>query len=65
MAKRTETQAPVRPEPTDEDVVRRAYELYEARGGQHGAAYAYEDWLQAERELRSEHEREATIEPAS
>lgn len=31
-------------------VAKRAYELYEQRGGQDG--YALEDWLQAEREIR-------------
>jgi hypothetical protein len=30
-------------------VARRAHEIYEARGGQHGKAL--EDWLQAEREI--------------
>src|SRR5438270_11960106 len=35
---------------TDADVARRAYELYEQRGGVHG--YDVDDWLQAERELR-------------
>jgi len=32
------------------DVATRAYELYEARGGEPGADL--DDWLQAERELR-------------
>ncbi|MBI1734827.1 MAG: DUF2934 domain-containing protein [Candidatus Rokubacteria bacterium] len=32
-------------------IARRAYELFQARGGQHG--YEIEDWLQAERELRT------------
>jgi hypothetical protein len=41
-------------EPTASDIALRAYELFEARGGEHGAAFAYEDWLQAERELRVE-----------
>ena len=30
-------------------IARRAYEIFQARGGQHG--YEIEDWLQAEREL--------------
>ena len=30
-------------------IARRAYELFQARGGEHG--YEIEDWLQAEREL--------------
>lgn len=32
-----------------EDIARRAFEFYCARGGGHG--HALEDWLQAEREL--------------
>lgn len=36
--------------PAREEIARRAYELYVARGGTHG--YDIEDWLQAERELR-------------
>jgi hypothetical protein len=34
----------------DRDVARHAYELYERRGGQHGADW--DDWFQAELELR-------------
>ena len=30
-------------------IARRAHEIYEARGGEHGKAI--EDWLQAEREI--------------
>jgi DUF2934 family protein len=37
--------------PTEEEVRRRAYELYLTRGGTHGAAL--DDWLRAERELRA------------
>ena len=37
---------------TDDAIAARAYELYQARGGTHGADM--DDWLQAERELRSE-----------
>ncbi|MCA1559963.1 MAG: DUF2934 domain-containing protein [Acidobacteria bacterium] len=33
-------------------IARRAHEIYEARGGEHGRAL--EDWLQAEREIDSE-----------
>lgn len=33
------------------DIAARAYELFVARGGQHG--HALEDWLTAEAELRS------------
>ncbi len=36
--------------PTREQISRRAYEIYLARGGTHG--YDIEDWLKAERELR-------------
>jgi Protein of unknown function (DUF2934) len=35
---------------TDDDVARRAYDLYAARGRKDG--HDMEDWLQAERELR-------------
>ncbi len=37
--------------PTREEIARRAYEIYMGRGGTHG--YDIEDWLQAERQLRS------------
>lgn len=37
--------------PTREEIERRAYELYLARGCRGG--HADEDWLQAERELRA------------
>jgi Protein of unknown function (DUF2934) len=33
-------------------IARRAHEIYEARGGEHGKAL--EDWLQAEREVDAE-----------
>ena len=33
-------------------IARRAHEIYEARGGEHGKAM--EDWLQAEREVDAE-----------
>ena len=36
---------------TDDAIARRAYELYQARGGSHGADM--DDWLQAEQELRA------------
>ena len=39
-------------EPTEEEIARRAYQLYEARGGEHGRDQ--EDWFQAERELRQD-----------
>ena len=37
-------------EPAREEIERRAYELYLARGEVHG--YDQDDWLQAERELK-------------
>ena len=37
--------------PTDEDIRRRAYERYLERGGKHGQHF--DDWLEAERELRT------------
>jgi hypothetical protein len=37
-----------------ERIARRAHEIYEARGGEHGKAI--EDWLQAEREIDAEME---------
>ena len=37
-------------EPAREEIERRAYELYLARGEVHGCDH--DDWLQAERELR-------------
>ena len=36
---------------TDRDIARRAYDLYHARGREHG--HDVDDWLQAERELRT------------
>jgi hypothetical protein len=36
---------------TASDIARRAYELYEQRGGEHG--HDLGDWLQAEQELRA------------
>ena len=46
----TRERYPVKRNPTLEDVARRAYELFLARGAQHGADV--NDWLAAERELR-------------
>src|SRR5437762_7871226 len=37
-------------EPTHDEIARRAYQLYEARGGEYGRDW--EDWFQAEQELR-------------
>ncbi|WP_082207161.1 DUF2934 domain-containing protein [Corallococcus macrosporus] len=39
-----------RPGPTNEQIARRAYEIFLARGGMHGNSD--QDWYQAERELR-------------
>ena len=36
----------------EEDIARRAFELYQARGCQNG--YDLEDWLQAEQELKDQ-----------
>ncbi|MCU1386195.1 MAG: hypothetical protein JWL71_4892 [Acidobacteria bacterium] len=36
----------------NDEVARRAYDLYEARGGEHGRDL--DDWTQAERELAGE-----------
>jgi Protein of unknown function (DUF2934) len=38
-------------EPTEDDIRHRAYERYLERGGEHGMDF--EDWLAAERDLRS------------
>jgi hypothetical protein len=40
---------PPTPAPTHEEIARRSYEIYLARGGEPG--HAEEDWLAAEREL--------------
>jgi hypothetical protein len=39
-------------EPRMNRIARRAHEIYEARGGEHGKAM--EDWLRAEREVDAE-----------
>lgn len=41
---------------TDDAIAARAYELYQARGGTHGADM--DDWLQAEQELRGERQQQ-------
>ena len=38
-------------DPAQGDIASRAYQLFQARGGEHGSDW--EDWLQAERELRA------------
>jgi Protein of unknown function (DUF2934) len=42
------------PSVTNNDVARRAYDLYLARGREHG--HDVDDWMQAERELRASSE---------
>ena len=37
--------------PSADDVARRAYEIYQSRGGDHGADF--DDWLEAERQLKT------------
>jgi hypothetical protein len=56
--KRQTSQQQMRPpardrgDPTEEEIRRRAHELYEQRGREPG--HEHEDWAQAERELRGE-----------
>jgi hypothetical protein len=60
MKKTKPPRSPLRPRrpgatfrrPTDDDVRRRAYQLFLQRGAEHGRDW--EDWLAAERELRLE-----------
>jgi hypothetical protein len=53
------TRSPGEPlEPRLERIARRAHEIYEARGGQHGRDL--DDWLRAEREIDAEIDREAS-----
>jgi hypothetical protein len=52
LAMRTPERVVIPPDPaTPDQIAGRAYELFEARGGQHG--HDLEDWLTAERELTS------------
>ena len=52
-ADRSSTSLPNRSAPvTDSDIARRAYDLYQARGGEPG--HDMDDWLRAERELQNE-----------
>jgi hypothetical protein len=47
----------------DDLIARRAYEIYEARGGEHGADF--DDWLEAERQIKQERQFQgAPIPPA-
>jgi hypothetical protein len=39
-------------QPTQEEIAKRAHEIYLARGGAHGCDM--DDWLQAERELKQQ-----------
>jgi len=39
------------PEPSVDEIRRRAYERYQQRGGNHGQHF--DDWLEAEKELRT------------
>lgn len=50
VAPRTASE-PQRAAVTDDEIARRAYDLFLSRGGAHG--YDVEDWLQAERELKA------------
>ena len=43
-------------EPADEEIARRAYQLYELRGREDG--HDWDDWIQAEHELRDSASRE-------
>jgi hypothetical protein len=43
---------PLSIEPRHDDIARRAYALYDARGREDG--HDWDDWLQAERELRQD-----------
>ena len=53
LGRRKRQPTPGAPKPITESrmnrIARRAHEIYEARGGEHGKAL--EDWLQAEREI--------------
>jgi len=51
-AKKPNRRAPARTDPSEEEIRRRAYELYERRGGVPG--HEHDDWTRAERELRGE-----------
>jgi hypothetical protein len=47
----TPASRPPSSEPTVDEIRRRAYERYQERGGNHGRHF--DDWLEAEKELRS------------
>ena len=48
-SRRRNDSSPQRRDPITEAIANRAYELFLARGGEHG--HALDDWLQAEQEL--------------
>ncbi|HEV2990543.1 MAG TPA: DUF2934 domain-containing protein [Candidatus Angelobacter sp.] len=53
----TESAPTPSPQPMmEEEIRRRAYELYEERGRQHG--FEQEDWARAEAEIRSKYQQE-------
>jgi hypothetical protein len=55
MRRSSKTAPKVNDGAVDRDAIaRRAYEIFQARGGEHG--YEIEDWLQAERELTGRQE---------
>jgi hypothetical protein len=49
MVKASKASKVAKAAPTQDEIAKRAYELFLDRGGQHG--HAEEDWLQAEKEL--------------
>ena len=49
-AAKQQPDGPAAAEPTMDDIRRRAYERYQERGGNHGGHF--DDWLEAEKELR-------------
>ena len=50
--KRAPIRKPNRDVVADDLISKRAYEIYEARGAQHGADF--DDWLEAERQIKQE-----------
>ena len=64
-APRTTAPKPLKPAaakaPTSEQIAQRAHEIYMARGG--GSGQDFDDWLQAERELKAEGARKAAATP--
>ncbi len=64
-APRTPAPKPPKPSvakaPTPDQIAQRAHEIYVARGG--GSGQDFDDWLQAERQLKDEAARAATAKP--